>query len=153
MKALNLVGDEETSKKRSKVRVIYRPAKEIVILDYFQFSRDALDQMFARLIHSGMPIMAHWAEGLIFIYFPLVPETDELMENYLRGRIFWSSVNFALMPKYSPSIRVGGLEIPVLDVSNHPILAEVARWLKKRAKPDVKTEVGIIRGDLQNSIT
>jgi len=150
---LNLVGDEETSKKRSKVRVIYRPAKEIVILDYFQFSRDALDQMFARLIHSGMPIMAHWAEGLIFIYFPLVPETDELMENYLRGRIFWSSVNFALMPKYSPSIRVGGLEIPVLDVSNHPILAEVARWLKKRAKPDVKTEVGIIRGDLQNSIT
>jgi len=153
VKALNLVGDEETSKKRSKVRVIYRPAKEIVILDYFQFSRDALDQMFARLIHSGMPIMAHWAEGLIFIYFPLVPETDELMENYLRGRIFWSSVNFALMPKYSPSIRVGGLEIPVLDVSNHPILAEVARWLKKRAKPDVKTEVGIIRGDLQNSIT
>ncbi|MBS7605826.1 MAG: hypothetical protein QXR84_03370 [Candidatus Bathyarchaeia archaeon] len=150
---MNLVGDEETSKKRSKVRVIYRPAKEIVILDYFQFSRDALDQMFARLIHSGMPIMAHWAEGLIFIYFPLVPETDELMENYLRGRIFWSSVNFALMPKYSPSIRVGGLEIPVLDVSNHPILAEVARWLKKRAKPDVKTEVGIIRGDLQNSIT
>lgn len=153
MKALNLVGDEETSKRKSKVRVIYRPAKEIVILDYFQFSRDALDQMFARLIHSGMPIMAHWAEGLIFIYFPLVPETDELMENYLRGRIFWSSVNFALMPKYSPSIRVGGLEIPVLDVSNHPILAEVARWLKKRAKPDVKTEVGIIRGDLQNSIT
>ncbi|MEM0010067.1 MAG: hypothetical protein QXW39_05440 [Candidatus Bathyarchaeia archaeon] len=150
---MNLVGDEETSKRRSKVRVIYRPAKEIVILDYFQFSRDALDQMFARLIHSGMPIMAHWAEGLIFIYFPLVPETDELMENYLRGRIFWSSVNFALMPKYSPSIRVGGLEIPVLDVSNHPILAEVARWLKKRAKPDVKTEVGIIRGDLQNSIT
>lgn len=149
---MSLVGDEESSKRSSKVRVIYRPAKEIVILDYFQFSRDALDQMFARLIHSGMPIMAHWAEGLIFIYFPLVPETDELMENYLRGRIFWSSVNFALMPKYSPSIRVGGLEIPVLDVSNHPVLAEVARWLKKRAKPDVKTEVGIIRGDSPNSI-
>ncbi|MEM2273213.1 MAG: hypothetical protein QXX56_03225 [Candidatus Bathyarchaeia archaeon] len=147
------MNDEETSKRRNKIKVIYRPAKEIVLLDYFQFSRDALDQMFARLIHSGMPIMAHWAEGLIFIYFPLVPETDELMENYLRGRIFWSSVNFALMPKYSPSIRVGGLEIPVLDVSNHPVLAEVARWLKKRAKPDVKSESGIIRGDLPNSIT
>lgn len=147
------MNDEETSRKRSGVRVIYKPVREIVILDYFQFSRDALDQMFARLIHSGMPIIAHWAEGLIFIYFPLAPETDELMENYLRGRIFWSSVNFALMPKYSPSIKVGGLEIPVLDVSNHPVLAEVARWLKKRARPEVKTEPGIIRGDIPNSIT
>jgi len=139
---------EEGSKKKSRVRVIYKPAKEIVILDYFQFSRDALDQMFARLIHSGLPVMAQWAEGLIFIYFPLAPDTDELMENYLKGRVFWSSVSFALMPKYSPSIRVGGLEIPVLDVSGHPVLVEVARWLKKHAKPEVKTETGIVRGDL-----
>ncbi|MBS7624828.1 MAG: hypothetical protein QXS10_06450 [Candidatus Bathyarchaeia archaeon] len=137
---------EQTSR-RGKVKIIYRPAKEIVILDYFQFSRDALDQMFARLIHSGMPVIAQWAEGLIFIYFPLTPDTNELMENYLRGRVFWSSVNFALMPKYSPSIKVGGLEIPVLDVSDHPILAEVARWLKKHARPDVKSQTGIIRGD------
>ncbi|MEM1514765.1 MAG: hypothetical protein QXH24_01740 [Candidatus Bathyarchaeia archaeon] len=147
------MSNEEASRKRGKVRVIYKPAKEIVILDYFQFSKDALDQMFARLIHSGMPIMAYWAEGLVFIYFPLAPETDELMENYLKGRIFWNSVNFALMPKYSSSIKVGGLEIPVLDVSNHPILAEVARWLRKRAKPEVKTETGIVRGDTPNPIT
>lgn len=138
---------EEGSKARGKVKIIYRPAKEIIILDFFQFSRNALDQMFARLIHSSLPVMAQWAEGLIFIYFPLAPDTDELMENYLKGRIFWSSVNFALMPKYSPSIRVGGLEIPVLDVSNHPILSEVARWLKKHAKPEVKSESRIIRGD------
>ncbi len=138
---------EEPSKKKSKVKIIYRPIKEIVILDFFQFSRKALDQMFARLIHSGLPVMAQWAEGLIFIYFPLTPDTDELMDHYLKGRIFWSSVNFALMPKYSPSIRVGGLEIPVLDVSDHPVLAEVARWLKKHAKPDVKTETGIMRGN------
>jgi len=144
-----LMSGEEGSKRRgrSKVKVIYKPVKEVVILEYFQFSRNALDQMFARLIHSGLPVMAQWAEGLIFIYFPLAPETDELMENYLKGRVFWSSVHFALMPKYSPSIKVGGLEIPVLDVSGHPVLAEVARWLKKHAKPDVKTEAGIIRGN------
>ncbi|MEM1507100.1 MAG: hypothetical protein QXU02_04225 [Candidatus Bathyarchaeia archaeon] len=137
----------EQGSRRGKVKIIYKPAKEIVILDYFQFSRDALDQMFARLIHSGLPVIAQWAEGLVFVYFPLTPDTNELMENYLRGRIFWSSVNFALMPKYSPSIKVGGLEIPVLDVSDHPVLVEVARWLKKHAKPDVKTPTGIVRGD------
>jgi len=131
------------SKRRGRVKILYRPAKEIVILDFFQFSKDALDQMFARLIHSGMPVMAQWADGVVFIYFPIAPETDELMENYLKGRIFWNSVNFALMPKYSPSIKVGGLEIPVLNVSNHPILAEVAKWLKTQAKPEVKTEASI----------
>ncbi|MEM2341286.1 MAG: hypothetical protein QXX94_01370 [Candidatus Bathyarchaeia archaeon] len=141
------MGSEEGSKRRSRVKILYKPPKEIVILDYFQFSRDALDQMFARLIHSGLPVIAQWAEGLIFIYFPLAPDTDELMENYLKGRIFWNSVSFALMPKYSPSIKVGGLEIPVLDVSSHPVLVEVARWLKKHAKPEVKTEAGIIRGN------
>ncbi|MEM1550411.1 MAG: hypothetical protein QXR13_00575 [Candidatus Bathyarchaeia archaeon] len=76
-----------------------------------------------------------------------------MMENYLKGRVFWASVNFALMPKYSSSIKVGGLEIPVLDVSNHPVLVEVAKWLKKHSKPDVKTETGIMRGDQLNPVT
>jgi len=119
----------------NKVKVIYKPAREIVILDYFQFSTEKLNQMFARIIQSGLPVMAQWAEGVLFIYYPLLPDTNDLMENYLRGRIFWSSVNFALMPKYAPSVKVTGLEIPVLDVSDHPILREVTKWLRERAKP------------------
>ncbi|MCS7120262.1 MAG: hypothetical protein RMJ07_04740 [Nitrososphaerota archaeon] len=116
------------------VKVIYKPAKEIVILDCFQFSNDRLSQMFAKIIHSGLPVMAQWAEGVLFIYFPLAPDTNDLMDNYLRGRVFWSSVNFTLMPKYSSSIKVSGLEIPVIDVSDHPVLREVARWLNEYAK-------------------
>jgi len=121
---------------KNKVKILYKPVREIVILDYFQFSKETLDQMFARLIHSGLPVMAQWAEGVIFLYFPLAPDTNDLMENYLRGRIFWSSVNFALMPKYAPSIRLSGLEIPALDVSNHPVLKEVAKWLREHAKTE-----------------
>ena len=121
-------------RKREKVEIVYKPAKQIIILDYFQFSRDTLAQMFARAIHSGLPVMAHWAEGVLFIYFPLAPDTTDLMESYLKGKIFWSSVNFALMPKYAPSIKVAGLEIPVIDVSDHPILREAAKWLKEQAK-------------------
>jgi hypothetical protein len=123
--------------KQSKVRVLYKPAKEVVILDYFQFSKDNLSQMFARLIHAGLPVMAHWAEGVLFLYFPLVPDTNDLMENYLKGRIFWSSVSFTLMPRYAPSIKVSGLEIPVMDVSEHPILRETAKWLREHANPAV----------------
>ena len=121
----------------NKIKIIYKPAKEIIILDYFQFSMEKLNQMFARIIQSGLPISAQWAEGVLFVYFPLVPETNELMENYLKGRIFWSSVSFALMPKYTSSIKVGGIEVPVIDVSEHPVLKETAKWLREQAKPQV----------------
>jgi len=116
------------------VKILYTPAKEIVILDYFQFSMEKLNQMFARIVQSGLPVMAQWAEGVLFVHFPLVPDTNDLMENYLKGRIYWSSVNFALMPKYASSIKVTGLEIPVVDVSGHPVLREVAKWLREHAK-------------------
>jgi hypothetical protein len=128
----NKIGEE------NKIKIIYKPAKEIVILDYFQFSIEKLDQMFARLIQSGIPISAQWAEGVIFLYFPLVPDTNDLMENYLKGRIYWSSVSFALMPKYATSIKLSGLEVPVINVSEHPILKETAKWLKEQAKPHEK---------------
>lgn len=122
----------------NKIKIIYKPAKEIVILDYFQFSIEKLDQMFARLIQSGIPILAQWAEGVIFLYFPLVPDTNDLMEHYLKGRIYWSSVSFALMPKYATSIKLSGFEVPVIDVSEHPVLKETAKWLKEQAKPHEK---------------
>jgi len=137
------MGNKDRSKnsrgrvKEDRLKIIYKPAKEIVILDYFQFSKETLNQMFARIMQAGLPVTAQWAEGVIFVYFPLVPDTNDLMENYLQGRVFWSSVNFALMPKYATSIKVGGVEIPVLDVSEHRILREIAKWLREHAKPEV----------------
>lgn len=118
------------------VEIIYRPAKQIVILDYFQFSKDSLAQMFARLIQSGLPAMAQWAEGVLFVYFPLTPDTNDLMDSYLKGKIFWGSVNFALMPQYAPAVKVAGLEVPVVDVSKHPILREAAAWLRNHARQE-----------------
>ena len=126
--------------RRGKVKIIYRPPKEIVILDYFQFSKENLSQMFARAIHSGLPVVAYWAEGILFIYFPLMPDTNDLMDSYLKGRIYWSSVNFALMPKYAPSIKVSGLEIPVVNVSEHPVMRETAKWLRKQAEKKERGE-------------
>jgi hypothetical protein len=129
-----MMSDKICEENEKKIKIIYKPAKEVVILDYFQFSIEKLDQMFARLIQSGIPISAQWAEGVIFLYFPLVPDTNDLMEHYLKGRIYWSSVSFALMPKYAISIKLSGLEVPVIDVSEHPVLKETAKWLKEQAK-------------------
>ena len=130
-----------TMGEKEKVKIIYQPPKEIVILDYFQFSKENLSQMFAKIIHSGLPVVAYWAEGVLFIYFPLTPDTNDLMEKYLEGRIYWSSVNFALMPKYAPSIKVSGLEIPVVNVSEHPVMRETARWLREQAEKRKNTKI------------
>lgn len=127
------MGGRKRDDQENKVEIIYKPAKRIVILDYFQFSKDTLAQMFARIVQAGLPVMAQWAEGVLFVHFPLTPDTNDLMENYLEGKIFWSSVNFALMTEYAPYIKVAGLEVPVIDVSRHPILREAARWLKEHA--------------------
>ncbi len=131
------MGSRTRENEEESVRILYKPAKQIVILDYFQFSKDTLAQMFARIIQSGLPIMGQWAEGVLFVHFPLTPDTNDLMENYLKGKIFWGSVNFALMPDYAPSIKVAGLEVPVVDVSKHPILREAAVWLKKHARQEL----------------
>ncbi len=125
---------KKQSEKKNSVKIVYKPAKRVVILDYFQFSKDALAQMFARLIHSGQPVMAEWAEGVLFVHFPRTPDTNDAMESYRKGEIIWRSVNFALMPKYSPFIKVAGLEIPVIDVSHHPVLSEAAKWLKAHSR-------------------
>ena len=97
--------------------------------------------MFARLLQSGLPVMAQWAEGIVFVHFPLIPDTNDLMENYLKGKIFWSSVNFASMPKYTPTIKVGGFEVSVLDVSQHPVMLKVAKWLRKNARKEETKQV------------
>jgi len=90
---------QEIPEDENRIEIVYKPAKQIVILDYCQFSKNSLTQMFAKMIHSGLPVIAQWADGVLFIHSLLPPDTNDLMERYLEGMIFWSSVNFALMPE------------------------------------------------------
>ncbi|MCW4020943.1 MAG: hypothetical protein NWF14_06925 [Candidatus Bathyarchaeota archaeon] len=38
------------------------------------------------------------------------------------------------MPNYAPSIKVSGLEIPIIDVSESPVLRDTAKWLRGQAE-------------------
>jgi len=68
----------------------------------------------------------------VFSYSPITPQTELLVDEYVKGRIFWSDVVYALMPEYKQSIRVSTMDIPVIDVSPNPLLSEAARWMKKQ---------------------
>jgi len=72
-----------------------------------------------------------------FSYSLLPPTTDSLIKEFLEGRIYWTDVVFALMPEYESSIKVGTLDIPVIDVTPNPILREAAKWMKAGARGSI----------------
>jgi len=114
--------------------IVCRPPKQLIILECTRYpSVEALSKVVAIIISSGESIILKWAEGVVFSYSPIAPSTDLLLDEYVKGRVYWSDVVYALMPEYKQTIRVGTLDIPVIDVSPNPSLSEAARWMKKQA--------------------
>lgn len=115
------------------VDIVSSPPKQLVILECTRYaSLDALAKVVAVVISAGESVVLKWAEGVAFMYTSLQPTTDELVSELLKGRVYWSEVYYAEMPEYKQSIRVGALDVPVLDMSPNPLLKEAARWLKKQ---------------------
>ena len=113
------------------VEIVCSPPKQLVILECTQYpSIETLSKTIATLIRVGQPFVLKWAEGVAFSYSHLPPTTDSLMKEFLEGRVYWTDVVFAPMPEYESSIRVGTLDIPVIDVSPNPLLREAAKWMK-----------------------
>ena len=117
------------------VEIVCSPPKQLVILECTQYpSIEALSKTIAIIIRMGQPVVLKWAENVTFSYSLLTPTTDSLMKEFLEGRVYWTDVIFALMPEYKPTIRVGTLDIPVIDTSPNPILREAAKWMKLAQK-------------------
>lgn len=115
-----------------EIKITYRPIKEIVILERISHTLESLLGVVEALIRAGQPAPPLcWAEGIIFLRTGL-PYTRAVLEERLKGTVFWEAVSYASMPEYKPIVKVAGVEIPVIDASVNPILREVARWLKEQ---------------------
>jgi len=89
---------------------------------------------FASIISGGKTAGLYWAEGVVFLYFPLPASTEiaakALIEN---RRVYWTFVGYALMPKYQPIIETKEkIMVPVIDMSANPMFRKVAKWLKRQ---------------------
>lgn len=113
------------------VRISYKPAEELIILEKVEYEIQKLAETCALLIDAGRPLILNWAEGVAFFHTPLPFNTKELLKERMRGRIYWASVIYASMPQYRSGLKVGARDIPVLATPN-PVLQKVARWLKER---------------------
>lgn len=121
------------------MKIRYEPFEEIVIKEYTKFEKpDDLIYAFAQLRALGQPVSLNWAEGVVFVHGVLPPEADQVVDQYLKGRVYFVTINFALMDKYQNSVvhksPQGDIAVPVLNVSSNGALCEVAKWLKTQPK-------------------
>ena len=117
----------------SEVDVKYEPFKEIVVMERNFFSTPDDIARFISVIAGGKLAGLYWAEGIVFLYFPLPASTEtaakELIEN---KRVYWTFVGYSLMPKYQPTIETKEkMIVPVIDMSSNPMFRKVASWLKE----------------------
>jgi len=117
------------------VKISYMPARELVILEMVEYGLRELAETCALLIETVRPVVLNWGEGVAFHHTPLPFNTKELMKERMRGRIYWASVIYAGMPEYTPILKVGTRDIPVLATPN-PVLKQVARWMKERLEKE-----------------
>ena len=121
---------------KPEVAVSYCPFKQIVIMEKTFFNSPEDIARFTSVIAGGKLAGLYWVEGVVFLYFPLPASTTavakELLEN---GKVFWTFVGYALMPKYAPIIETKEkMIVPVVDISSDPILKSVAEWLKEQKR-------------------
>jgi len=114
--------------------VRYEPFKEVVIMerDFFPTSDDIA--RFASIIAGGKAAGLYWAEGVIFLYFPLSASTETTAKMLIEhGRVYWTFVGYSFLPKYQPVIETREkMIVPVVDMSTNKLLKKVAIWLKEQ---------------------
>jgi hypothetical protein len=119
---------------KNEITVKYEPFKEIIIMEKTQFSTPEEIARFTSVIAGGKLAGLYWVDGVVFLYFPLPASTATVAKALLEsGRVYWTFVGYALMPKYVQTIETKEkMIVPVVDISADPILQKVAQSLKEQ---------------------
>jgi hypothetical protein len=118
------------------VKIAYEPINEIVIKDYIRFEKvEDLIYILAQLRAGGAPVALSWANGLVFVNSVLSPDNENIMDDFLKGKMYWTNVSFAEMPEYKSLIETRErVQVPILNLSSSPIVVQVMDWLKQQKK-------------------
>ena len=121
----------------SEVSMKYEPFQEIVVMERDFFATVDDIARFASIIAGGKTAGLYWAEGVVFLYFPLPASTETVARALVENkRVYWTFVGYALMPKYQAIIETREkIIIPVIDMSSNMLLKRVSAWLKELGNP------------------
>jgi len=117
-----------------EVTIKYEPFREIVIMEKTHFPTPDDMARFTSVIAGGKLAGLYWAEGVVFLYFPLPPSNTAVAKMLVEsGKVYWTFVGYSLMPKFVPTIETKEkMIVPVIDISPNPLLSKVAAWLKEQ---------------------
>ena len=121
----------------SEVIVKYEPFKEVVIMERDLFETPDDIARFASIIAGGKAAGLYWAEGVVFLYFPLPASTETTAKMLVDNRrVYWTFVGYSFMPKYQPVIETREkMIVPVINMTSNVLIKTVAIWLKEQYKP------------------
>lgn len=116
------------------LKITYEPFKEIVIKEYVRYDKiEDLIYTLAQLRASGAPAALNWANGVVFVQASLTLDNDQLIEDFLNGKVYWAHVSFAVMPAYKSLVETKErLQVPVINVNSDPLMNQVTEWLKQQ---------------------
>ena len=117
-----------------EVTVKFDPFQEIVVMERDLFPTPDEIARFASIIAGGKTAGLYWAEGVVFLYFPIPASTEAIAKALIeQKRVYWSFVGYSLMPKYQAVIETREkMIVPVVDMSSNPLIKKVAAWLKEQ---------------------
>jgi hypothetical protein len=117
-----------------QVTVSYEPFQEIVVMEKNHFSSPDELARFTSIIAGGKLAGLYWADGVIFLYFPLSASTAVVAKELLeKRRVYWSYLGYTAMPKFASIIETKEkMIVPVVDISSDPLLKGVANWIKQQ---------------------
>ena len=117
-------------------KISFTPTQELVIHEIVEVSVD--DLMRERVTPAGtMPL--YWCRGVLFSFSSL-PLNDEVVRDYIKGKIHWMEVHFSKMDKYQEVLRIDDEEykstmnIRVINTDGSKIHVDFVDWLKTNVK-------------------
>ena len=118
----------------NNVVVTYEPFKEVVVMDRDYFATPEEIARFASIIAGGKTAGLYWAEGVVFLYFPLPASTETTAKLLVeKGRVYWTFLGYSYMPKYQLVIETREkMIVPVVDMASNALFKKVVTWLKEQ---------------------
>ena len=114
------------------VKITYSPLNELVVHETVEVTKD--DLLRERVTPQGtMPL--YWCNGILFSFSSL-PMSDDIVKDYLDGKIHWLEVHFAREDRYTPILELDEEEyktkmnVRVIDTSKSSLHRELTKWLK-----------------------
>ena len=118
------------------VKIIFEPYHTVVIHDIVQYDLNMLVHLHGLGVQSGQlgrPI--NWANGIAFNHRNMSATVD-IVKEQIKGKLHWSALSFAFMPKHQQMIEIpeGKIRIPILNLSDNEMFIDVADWIKNHYK-------------------